>query len=125
MRPTPELHRDFGGEDDRPEVRPWSAIPPTPDRPKNADHEDAPQNQEKLATTKPERDHVVHDATPVITVITGPGLCQRREDCKRYSSGHGRRTGRKSPGQSAYASSGFGVSFAVDAACFLASSLTG
>ena len=47
----------------------------------------------------------------------------RRAD--RYSTGQGRRTGTNSPGQSAYASSGFGVSFAAEAPCFAATSLTG
>ena len=42
-----------------------------------------------------------------------------------HASGHGRRTGRYSPGQSAYASSGSSVSFATDAPCFAATSLTG
>lgn len=40
-------------------------------------------------------------------------------------TGHGRRTGVHSPGQSAYASSGSSVSFATDAPCFAATSLTG
>ena len=41
------------------------------------------------------------------------------------STGHGSRTGRYSPGQSAYASSGLSVSFAADAPYFAATSLTG
>ena len=50
---------------------------------------------------------------------------RRHGDTSPESSGHGRRTGRYSPGQSAYASSGSPVSFAADAPYFAATSLTG
>ena len=49
----------------------------------------------------------------------------RSHDFVSESSGHGRRTGRYSPGQSAYASSGSSVSFTADAPYFAATSLTG
>jgi hypothetical protein len=48
-----------------------------------------------------------------------------RHDHRQDSTGHGRRTGVKSPGQSAYALSGSSVSFSTEAPYFAATSLTG